>query len=301
MAGPQQLSPIEQVRRYLTSILTPQQIQIVHGLLSQIDENADGAPQGSALQEGGTEETPASLGRVDPAQARGRDATSGRGPTDRDQNRPTGFDRRRQARDEPAPFPGRPRPGGSRDPLRQEMTGFAHDTMLEDRTLRAQLRQMGVPVGDQGGLGNLRRLARAHGLQTGGMAMDSAPLASSDVDAPLRALTRIGSLSYTGGRVIHDEEPPPRTEALAYDDGGGMNSVAHYFPEVVARWAKNERSMFAVPVDKQSVRGDDRNAGRVASSAMAFDSTAASRAPSIEATFGSSFAEHLGKLGTAPR
>src|SRR5208337_3850910 len=134
--------------------------------------------------------TPASLGR------QGRDATPGFGPTDAGQGRPTGFDRR-MAGDDPAAFPGRPRPGGSRDPFRQEvqMNGFAGDAMFEDRTLRAALRQRGVPIGNEGTLAQLRRACRAYGVPTG-MAFDAAPhYASGDVDAALDAVARIGTMS----------------------------------------------------------------------------------------------------------
>jgi len=77
---------------------------------------------------------------------------------------------------------------------------------------------------------------------------------------------------------------------MAYDSDSAMNSIARYFPEVAARWALNERSVFAVPVDKASVRADERNMARPsrdASAAMTFDTAAsASRGPSIAAMFG---------------
>ena len=102
---------------------------------------------------------------------------------------------------EPPAFSGRPRVGGTLDPIGYRQTtgnhqanyggkldGFAHDTALEDRTPRVQLRRIGVPVGNEGGLGNLRKIARQYGLATGGLAMDAAPQPSGDVDAPLEAL-----------------------------------------------------------------------------------------------------------------
>ena len=79
------------------------------------------------------------------------------------------------------------------------------------------------------------------------------------------------------------------------------------FPDVVAQWARNERggSAFAVPVSKTSARADERNVRprSRASAAMAHDeaAAAASRAPSIEQMYGKNFAEHLAKIGTAPR
>jgi hypothetical protein len=82
-----------------------------------------------------------------------------------------------------------------------------------------------------------------------------------------------------------------------------MNSVASYFPEVASNWMKNERSMFVVPVNKASARGDERNAGRSSRDAgMGFDTASrasASRAPSIAQMFGSDFAAHLGRIGYA--
>ncbi len=134
-----QESPIERVRSYLLRVLTPQQLEVIQDLLDQIDENSGGAPEPVALQAGGTE----------PGGKPARDAAPGRGPTDRGQNRPTGFDN--------PPFSGRPRPGGGRDPFRQETAvgyrqgfagdsiadvgyrqGFAGDSIAEDRYLRGR-------------------------------------------------------------------------------------------------------------------------------------------------------------------
>ena len=206
----------------------------------------------------------------------------GIGPVD---NGPTRFDADNVRRE----------PGG--------MSGLAHDSVAEDRTLRAQLRRMGVPVGDEGGLGNLRKIARQYGLATaGGMAMDQAPRASSDVDSPLDAIAHIGTLSYAG-RVLTD---PPRARApdvMAADDGGGMNSIASYFPEIAARWARNERAMFAVPVDKGSVRADERNAARRSRGGgmpMAYDAAALARnrgdAASVERMFPGLNLDRIGNI-----
>jgi hypothetical protein len=262
-----QESPIERVRSFLLSILNPQHLAQLDQILSGIDFNSGGPPAPVALQEGGTEPG----GK--PAQDRrrfGRDALPGRGPTDRDQNRPTGFD-------------GRANYGGRLD-------GFAGDTALEDRTLRAQLRRMGVPVGDAGGLGVLRKVARSYGIPTGGMALDAAPhYASGDADAALDAVARIGTMSYAG-RVRSD---PLRVRAdLAYDQASNPLSIGHMFPDLAARWAANERPMFAVPVNRESVRADERNAarrGRGGGTPMAYDSARPARsrgdAASVERMF----------------
>ena len=184
------------------------------------------------------------------------------------------------------------------------MSGFAgDDTLAEDRYLRAELRRRGCPVGDAGGLCVLRKVARSYGIPTGGMAMDAAPhYASSDADAGLAAAERVGVMGYAGH--ILPEPPKARTDAMALDAGSDPLSVGNVFPELVARWAANERggSMFVVPVDKGSVRADERNAGHRshASAAMAYDeAAAASRAPSIEQMYGRNFAVHLAKIGTA--
>src|SRR5271165_1048041 len=257
-----QESPISRVRSYLMSVLTPQQLQVVHGLLSQIDPNAGGPPEGAALQEGGTEATPRSLGRVDPAQARGRmgrDATSGYGPTDAGQgqrdmtyagsaprlplDRPTGYDRRRITRDSgPPSFNGMPTIDG-RGP---RPDGFAHDSIVADRELRRRLRVAGHPLGDHGGPGTALSYAKACGLSH--LAMDAAPpyRAPADADAGVQAAMRIGALSYAG-RIIHEE--PPKAPGLAYDQASDPLSVGNLFPELAARFAlqsDNERRAFAV-------------------------------------------------------
>jgi len=292
-------SPVEKVRAFLLSLLSPQQLAQLDQILSGIDFNSGGAPAPVAMQAGGTEPG----GK--PAQDRrrfGRDALPGRGPTDADQNRPTGFDRRRMAGDDPAAFPGRPRPG-SRDPFRQEvqMSNFAGDAALEAQTLRARLRRV-APIGSEGTLSQLRQACRAYGVPVG-MAMDSTPYRTpADADAGLAAASRIGAESYMG-RVTH-EEPPARGADMAYDQGGGMNSVAAYFPDIAARWALNERSAFAVPVNPESRRADERNAARRSRGGgmpMAYDSRAAGRssAPSIAQVFGSQFAATLDRIGHA--
>jgi len=232
----------------LLSVLTPQQLEVIQDLLDQIDENSGGAPEPVALQAGGTE----------PGGKPARDAAPGRGPTDRGQNRPTGFDN--------PPFSGRPRPGGGRDPFRQETAvgyrqGFAGDSIAEDRYLRAALRQRGCPVGNEGGLGVLRKVARTYGIATGGaMAMDAMPYrAPGDTDAALEAVSRVGSLSYAG----HVRAEPPRATGggMAYDQGSDPLSVGNVFPQLAARWAA-ERSAFAVPVNPASERADERRASR---------------------------------------
>jgi|SRR5271165_186973 len=291
-----QQSPIERVRSYLLSILTPQQLQVVQQLLDGIDENSGGPPAPVALQEGGTE----------PGGKPARDTTPGYGPTDAGQGLPTGFDRRRMARDNPPSFPGRPRPGGGRDPFRQEvqMSGFAGDAMFEDRTLRAALRRRGVPIGNEGTLPQLRRACRAYGVPTG-MAMDAAPHhASGDVDSVLDTVSRVGSMSYMGH--VRAEPPRARTDAMAYDADSGMNSIARHFPAVAANWMKNEARAFTAPVVPGLDRADERFPGRRsrAIDAMAFDTASqasASRGPSIAQVFGSELAAHLGRIGTVSR
>ena len=78
------------------------------------------------------------------------------------------------------------------------------------------------------------------------------------------------------------------------------------FPELAPRWAANEPgTVFAVPVNPESKRADERNVGHRsrASAAMAYDeaSSATRGAPSIAQMFGSEFAPHLSKIGTGPR
>ena len=281
------------------SVLSPAQLQQLDQILAGLDPQSD-PPADTSLQPGGTESS-------GPPRRLGRDANTPRttGPA-LPLERPTGLDRRRITRDSgPPQFNGMPTTDGRGPrPYGQSANyGFAGDAALEDRTLRAQLRQMGVPVGEHGGLGNTRRIARQYGLPTGGMpmALDAAPQPSGDIDAPLDAIAHIGLLSYTG-RVLSDP-PRARPADMALDADSGMNSVAAHFPSVVANWLKNDRSAFTAPVAPGLDRADERNIGRRPRAApMAFDTAgraAASRAPSIEATFGSSFAQHLGKIGLA--
>jgi hypothetical protein len=302
-----QASPIEKVRSFLLSVLTPAQQAQLDALLDGIDTETD-PPPATGLQPGCTEGDPPARDR----RRMGRDATPGYGPTDAGQGRPTGFDRR-MARDNPPSFRGMPLPGRGpvdngptqydRTNIRREpggMNGFAGDAALEAETIRARLRQAGCPVNNgQGTLSQLRRAAQAYGV----MAFDSAPHHTPVDDSPLDAIARIGSMSYAG-HVRHDP-PGVRSASLAYDDGGGMNSVASYFPDVAANWMKNDvGSVFAVPTSKG---GDDRfprrrRASASAGAAMAYDDAGArSSAPSISQVFGNEFAAHLGRIGTASR
>jgi len=296
------------------SVLTPQQLQVVHGLLSQIDPNAGGPPEGAALQEGGTEATPRSLGRVDPAQARGRmgrDATSGYGPTDAGQgqrdmtyagsaprlplDRPTGYDRRRITRDSgPPSFNGMPTIDG-RGP---RPDGFAHDSVVADRELRRRLRMAGHPLGDHGGPGTALSYAKACGL--GHLAMDAAPQPSGDANAGLEAASRISELSYMG-RMIHSDPPRAPGHGMAYDQASDPLSLGAMMPGLAARFAiqeANEHRAFAVARSTPDDRFPRRRS-RGGGVPMAYDSRPAGRsaAPSISAVFGPELAARLDGIG----
>jgi len=288
-----QASPIEQVRRYLASILTPQELQVIQRLLDGIDENSGGPPAPTQLQPGGTEAGPP--------------------PTKGGPMQPAGFDRRKLGRDSPPQFNGMPttdgkgpRPyGQSHQPnYGGRIDGFAHDSIVADRELRRRLRVAGHPLGDHGGPGTALSYAKACGLSH--LAMDAAPpyRAPADADAGVQAAMRIGALSYAG-RIIHEE--PPKAPGLAYDQASDPLSVGNLFPELAARFAlqsDNERRAFAVA--PRAGEPDDRFPGRRNRGGgvpLAYDSRPAGRsaAPSIEATFGSAFQKHLNQLGTAPR
>jgi|SRR5271165_1785132 len=285
-------STADKVRAFLQSVLNPQQIAQLDQLIRGIDLDVGGTTT-PGLQEGGTEPTPASLGRSDPAQDRrrkmGKDALPGRGPTDSGSDRPE--------------YPPTSGPGLPLD----RPAGFAGDAALEASTLRAALRRRGVPIGSEGTLSQLRQACRAYGVL--GMAMDAAPSrVSSDVDAPLDALSRIGSLSYAGH--VRMDPPRPRSGAgMALDAGNDPLSLGNMMPQLSARFAAMDahgHNVFTV-TDPAKARADDRNLSprrrAAASVPMAFDTKPSGRsgAPSISQMFGAQFAEHLGKIGTAPR
>src|SRR5271157_4637163 len=82
------------------SVLTSQQLQVIQDLLDQIDPNSGGPPAPTQLQPGGTEPG-------------GPPARDGYNPTAGDPSGPSsGFDRRRQARDNPPQFNGAPTTDG---------------------------------------------------------------------------------------------------------------------------------------------------------------------------------------------
>src|SRR5271166_778487 len=254
-----QASPVERVRQFLQGILSPAELQQLESILSEIDFNADGPPDPVAMQPGGS--TPGGP----PAQDRrklSRDGLPGRGPTDSGPerpefpstsgaplslNRPQGFDRRRMGRDSPPAFNGMPSTDGQGPaPYAKgyggQLDGFAGDTALEAQTLRARLRQAGMPLGNQGTLPQLRRACHAYGVPVE-MAFDAAPYRTSgDADAPLDALAHISEIGYAGR--VRASPSRPRSTTMALDAGSDPLSVASFFPEVAARWAINERSMF---------------------------------------------------------
>jgi len=267
--------------------LTPQQLQQLDAILQGVDLNAGGAPESTALQEGGSTPTPRSLGRADPAQ-----------------------DRRRQARDTPPYFRGQPTTAGKgpvdnrqgefdASRIRREPSGMAHDSIAEDRELRRRLRLAGHPLGAHGAPGTALRYANACGL--GHLAMDSAApyRAPVDADAGVQAAMRIGSLSYAGGRIVHEEAP--RAQAMAYDSTSDPLSLGAMMPGLAARFAlqeDRERRAFAVAPKEGA---DDRSPGRRsrAANAMAFDSRSAGRnaAPSIAQVYGPELANRLNAIG----
>ena len=289
----QALSPIAKVRAFLQSVLSSAQLAQIDQILSGVDTETD-PPAPTALQPGGTE------AGAPPAQAQrrmGRDALPGRGPTDADQNRPTGFDRR-MARDAPPPFPGRPQPGGGRDPFRQEVSGFAHDSITADRELRRRLRMAGHPLGDQGGPGTALSYAKACGL--GHLAMDAAPQPSGDANAGLEAASRISELSYMG-RMIHSDPPRAPGHGMAYDQASDPLSLGAMMPGLAARFAiqeANEHRAFAVARSTPDDRFPRRRS-RGGGVPMAYDSRPAGRsaAPSISAVFGPELAARLDGIG----